>query len=76
MDKKYSIEIFEKKGNNLIKVISLPNNINYRIIFDKWNKKNILDMIKINKKYKVQLESRTKTNIPINRYDCFFSESR
>jgi len=73
----YSIECFEKKGDKLIKTISLPEQkrTNYRKIFSIWNKKQILDGIKINKKFKVKLTARFKINLNISKFDCFFSES-
>ncbi len=73
----YSIECFEKKGDKIIKTISLPlsKRINYRKILEVWNKKQIIDGIKIDKKIKVKLEVRCNIDINIRRFDYFFSES-
>ena len=73
--KKYSIDCFEKKGMTLIKSIPLEiKKVNFRILLKKWNRQEVLDNLKINKKLKMKLESRFHKRIPISRYDCFFCE--
>lgn len=73
----YSIECFEKKGDRIIKTVLLPetSRINYRKIFDAWNKKQIIDEIKIDKRLRVKLIARCNVNIDIRKFDCVFSES-
>ena len=73
----YSIECFEKKGDNISKTFFLPptRRINYRKIFDAWNKKQIIDGIQIDKKCRVKLMIRCDININIRKFDCFFSAS-
>ncbi len=74
--KKYSIDCFEKKGTSLIKSVHLPiKKVKFRILFEKWNKKEVLDNIKIDIKLKMKLEARFHINIPISTYDCFFCET-
>ena len=71
----YSIECFKKDGEEYIKEIALPKKkINYRAIFKRHLKKDILDNIKIDKKYKIKIECRVGVFIPIHKFDCFFSE--
>jgi len=74
--KKYSIDCFEKKGTSLIKSIPVSlKKVKLRILFQKWNKKEILDNIKIDMKLKMKLETRFHIHIPISTYDCYFCET-
>jgi len=71
----YKIECFEKKGDRYIKSIFLDNkNINIRKILRR-RKNEIIDNVKINKMLKFKIEIRYNIRIPINKYDCFLSET-
>jgi len=71
----YKIECFEKKGDKYIKSIFLnKKNINIRKIL-RARKNEIIDNVKINKAIKFKIETRYNIKIPINKYDCFLSET-
>jgi hypothetical protein len=70
----YSIECFEKGGERFIKEFPLPKRLNYRVLFGKHPRTIPLDCIKIDKSRRVKLECRVGFHIPIERFECFFSE--
>ena len=75
MSVKYQVECFQKKGDKFVFKFDVPKKkINFRRLFNRWNKSLHLDNIKIDKRLKVKLESRLKIKIPTHRYDCYFCE--